>query len=142
MEAERRAKVEFNRFKFDRRFAAEAFEVSRDVRAGAEKVGHHQYVVGTRLDALSDAGGDGWLGEFQGTRHNDRVVTLFSELLRDDDEVVIGLGSSASVGDQQNGGWHLWGLSFGESRVRGVILTDSIDAAYGRYLVIIRKVRE
>ena len=99
MKAKGRAEVELDSFEFGCRFAAEAFEVSCDVRAGAEKVWHHQDMVRAGVDALTGAIGDRWFGKFEITRHDDFVVALFSQSVGDDDEVVVGFCSATSVGD-------------------------------------------
>lgn len=111
MKAKGRAEVEFDGFESGRCFAAEAFEVSCDVRAGAEKVWHHQDVVCSGVDALTGAIGDRWFGKFEITGHDDFVVALFSQSVGDDDEVVVGFCSATSVGDQQYGSCH-WASHF------------------------------
>ncbi len=97
MQAQWRAEIELDCFESGCCIVAEAFEVSCDVRAGAEKVRHHQDVVRTCVDALTDAIGDRWFGKFEITRDDDFIVALFSQSIGDDDKIVVCFGSAASV---------------------------------------------
>ena len=106
MQAEWRAEVEFYGFESGGSFVAKAVEVSCDVRAGAEKVWHHQDVISARFDALPSPVWDGRFGDFQITGHNDRIVALRFQLVGDDYQIVVRFGSAASMRNQQDGSCH------------------------------------
>jgi len=106
MQAQRRAQVKLHSGEFRGGLGEETFQVARDVRAGAEKVRHHQNVVRAGGDALSSSIWNGRCGEFQIARHDDFVVALFPKSVGNDDKIVVGFVAAASVGDQQYGSCH------------------------------------
>lgn len=106
MQAQWRAEFEVDCWELGGEFAAEAFQVASDVRAGAQEVGQHSNFAGSQFDTLPGPVRDRWLGQFQVTRDDDFILAGFPQPIRDLDEILIRLGPAASVRDKKDGSRH------------------------------------
>ena len=106
MQSEWRAQVELHVWKLGSTIVPEPLQITCNMRTSAQKVRHHQDVIGAGVNTLANSVRDRWIRQFEITGHDDLILTLFTQPVGDDDQVVVRFGAAAPMGNQQNGGCH------------------------------------